>query len=588
MMMGMNLVKRVVLTLTMFCIMTALIAGAMPAKAVEPSDEEYTLSFSGVEEVFFGNAKAANLKAGNEIYLTYTVDKVRTDHKAVQHGVVGTQKPEARYPYDKGGVICYSEDAPILKQGYTYFFKFTYTEENGFEYVAAEAKDGNSQWVWFNSRIGDETDNYTHCGIWFAGGIVSVKLSHVRCYDQNGNDLGVLAPKHRETLLDEATVRSANDELDHKYNITINNATNVVISNAKLTSSDRVYMEYTVKESSKTKSNQWGLINHHAPQKTYPHANAGQLFYEMDEKNPGRGYLLQEGASYVITFLKRSGQCLTLVQRTLNGKTEFKEFVNTTGVYTENDPYFALWLGEGLNYPINCQIIDFRCYDGNNNNLGVQTNDKLNVVKVEHFGELEDYAGCEAVYYDAQTQSTIMLYSDQTAKVTIDGVSENITYKIKNDVLTLYYPDRTEEYAYFYQKFTTEDGKVYVRLGEYTVKFVTETGEVVETVVLDATTGYLVAPPENPQKDGAEFLGWYLSDGTKFDFGSIVNQSLTLYAKWSSDPDYQPLKGWDKLTSGNITALVISVSVSAILLAVGIVLAVLVFKKGNKYEKTGK
>ena len=45
----MNLGKRVVLALTAFCIMTTLIAVAIPAKAVEPSDEEYTLSFSGVE-----------------------------------------------------------------------------------------------------------------------------------------------------------------------------------------------------------------------------------------------------------------------------------------------------------------------------------------------------------------------------------------------------------------------------------------------------------------------------------------------------------------------------------------------------------
>ena len=88
--MQMNLVKRLSFILTIFYIMTAVIAGNVPANAVEPSNEEYTLSFSGVEEVFFSNAKAVDLKTGKEIYLTYTVEKIRTDHKAMQHGVVGT------------------------------------------------------------------------------------------------------------------------------------------------------------------------------------------------------------------------------------------------------------------------------------------------------------------------------------------------------------------------------------------------------------------------------------------------------------------------------------------------------------------
>ena len=447
-----NIGRKLAVLLMALCVSVPMLAGKVAADTVVPSDEEYTLSFSGVEEVFFSNAKPVEAKDGTEVYITYTVDRIRNDHKAIQHGVVGTQKPEARYPYDKGGVICYSDDAPILKQGYTYFFKFTYTEENGFEYVAAQAKDGSSNWVWFNSRIGDETDNYSHFGLWFAGGIVSVRLTHVRCYDQNGNDLGIFAPKHRETLLDEATVRNTNQELDHKYNITVNNATNVVISNAKQTSSNVVYMEYTVKESSKTKIYQYGLLNHHAPQKKYPHDGAGYLFYEMDEKKPGTSYLMREGASYVITFLKRNGQVLTLVQRTWKGKVEFKEFVNTVGVYNHNDPYYALWLGEGAGYPVNCEIVDFRCYDGNGNNLGVQSNDKNNLIKIEHFGELEDYAGCEAVYYNAQSGNTIMLYADQTAKVRRNGAEETISIKIKDDVLTLYFADETEQYDYFYQQ----------------------------------------------------------------------------------------------------------------------------------------
>lgn len=585
MMIRINIGRKLASLLLVFCLAAPLLVGTVAADEVVPSNEEYTLSFSGVEEVFFGNATATKIKSGKEVYLTYTVDKVRTDHKAVQHGVLATKRPDTRYPYDKGGVLCYSDDAPIMEQGYTYFFKFSYSEENGFEYVAARAKKGTSQWVFFDSRVGDETDNYTHYGIWLAGGVVSVRLTHVRCYDADGNDLGIYAPKHKDTLLDEATERKTNDELDHKYSITVNNATNVVISNAQQTSSDAVYMEYTVKESSKTHIYQWGLINHHAPQKKYPHAGAGYLFYEMAEKNPGQGYLLQEGASYVITFVRRNGQVLILVQRTWKGKVEFKEFVNTTGVYNQNDPYFSLWLGEGADYPVNCELVDFRCYDGNNNNLGVQSNDSSNLIKIEHFGELEDYAGCEAVYYSEQSGSTIMLYADKTAKVTRDGFSQTITYKIKDDVLTLNFTDRTEQYAYFYQQFTAEDGNVYIRLGQYKVSFETGTEEVIEPVTVNAQCGYFVAPPETPHKAGAEFAGWYLSSGEEFDFAGLVTESVTLYAKWTDAPDYQNLDGANKL---NDIDRIIAVVISALLLIAGLAVSVIVLKKGRKYEKAGK
>lgn len=572
-------IRRITLLLALCSLVTALTV-MVAAAGVVPSDEEYTLSFSGVNEVFFGNVKPMDLKAGKVVYLTYTVDKVRGDHAAAQHGVVATERPETRYPYDKGGVICYSDNAPILEEGCTYFFKFFYTKENGFEYVAAKAKGSSSQWVWFQARIGDELDDYTHCGIWFAGGNVSVKLTHVRCYDHAGNDLGIYAPKHKDTLLDDAQERLPNDSIDHRYSISINNAINVVISNEKQTSSDTVYMEYTVKESSGTSIYQNGLLNHHAPQKSYPHDGAGYMLYEMYKK-PGQGYLLQEGASYVITFRKLHGQFLVLIQRTLDGKVEFKEFAAGIGTYAEGDPYYALWLGEGADFPVTCELVDFRCYDANSNNLGVQTNDRSDRIKIEHIGELEDYGGCEAVYYNAQSGHFIMLYSDQTAKVTRGTESCTASYKIKNDVLTLQLADGTiEDYSYSYQQFTDQDGNVYTRLGIYTVTFVTETEEAIESVTLNAEYGYYVAAPETPAKDGAEFMGWYLSDGTEFDFNSVVLESLTLYAKWSDDPVFQQSNTGSEPISGETeNGWVVPGAVSVLILLAGAVSAVLILKK---------
>ena len=579
-------VKKASVLLVVLCLIVSVMAGVVSADEVTPSNEEYTLSFNGVDSVFFGNATPVNAKAGTEVYITYTVDRIREGHNAPQHGVIGTDQPSLRYPYTEGGVICYSDNAPILEQGYTYFYKFTYTDE-GFTYVAAKAKDGTSQWVWFDSRVGDETDNYKHFGIWFDCGNVSVRLTHVRCYDQNGNDLGVYAPKHRESLLDYATVRSTNDAVDHAYTINMEDATNLTISNAKQTSSDTVYMEYTVQKSSRTKIYQWGLVNHHAPMKNYPYPENGFMYYEMDVENPGAGYMLQEGASYIVTFQKRNGEFLTLVQKTYNGKTEFKEFASSIGTYLEEDPFYAIWLGEGADYPLNCELVNFKCYDENNNNLGVQTNDRRKTVTIEHHGEMEDYAGCEAVYLDSESRNTITLYADQRAKVIRDGISQSVTYKIKDDVLTLDFPSGEEAYTYYFQKFTSQDGVTYERLGHYTVSFVTGTGEDIEPVVLNASNGYLAARPENPTKAGAEFLGWYLSDGTEFDFSNIVDASMTLYAKWSDAPEFQKIYG-SKINGMGTTDLIVALAVSLILLAAGGVISICVLKKGRKNEKTDK
>ena len=114
-------VKKASVLLVVLCLIVSVMAGVVSADEVTPSNEEYTLSFNGVDSVFFGNATPVNAKAGTEVYITYTVDRIREGHNAPQHGVIGTDQPSLRYPYTEGGVVCYSDDAPILEQGYTYF-----------------------------------------------------------------------------------------------------------------------------------------------------------------------------------------------------------------------------------------------------------------------------------------------------------------------------------------------------------------------------------------------------------------------------------------------------------------------------------
>ena len=587
--------KRLTAFLTAACLMaTGFVFPAFSVSAanVVPSNEEYTLSFRGANDVFFGNGKAVDAKAGTEVYITYTVDTVRSENDSIQHGVVATDQPELAYPYQEGGTIAYSMNAPLLKEGYTYFFKFTYTED-GFKYTAAASTGDESQYIVFANSAGNATDEYTNFGIWFGTGVVSVKLTHVRCYDQNGNDLGIYAPKHRDSLMDDAKPMSKDQKVDHRYDITIKNGLNVAISNAKETRADTVYMEYTVK-SCDTKIYQTGLLNHRSPKTIYPHADSGCLLVELFSKDPGPGYLLQEGASYIVKFQRRNQSFLALVQKTYNGKTEFHEFTTSVGKYVYGDPYFGLWFGEGPGYTVNCELTDFKCYDESKNNLGVQTNDIGGPAKIVHYGEIEDYSGCEALYYCADTKGVVALYGDQTAKVTRNSVAENITYKIKDNVLELYFDGRTETYEYFYQKFTDEDGNVYVRLGTYYVDFVTGTDESIERLTVDAGSGYTIASPDAPTKEGAEFQGWYLSDGTEYDFDSIVDSSITLYAKWSGEPDYVAVGNTEEEPfAAELPGWLIPAVISAVLVAAGIIAGVAVVKKGKKgngdeSKKTGK
>lgn len=63
----------------------------------------------------------------------------------------------------------------------------------------------------------------------------------------------------------------------------------------------------------------------------------------------------------------------------------------------------------------------------------------------------------------------------------------------------------------------------------YKVTFLTEKDNVF--VTKDVLENELVSKPENPKKDGYEFLEWQI-DGKTYDFNSKVTGDLTLLAKW--------------------------------------------------------
>lgn len=573
------------------CLLAALMAaclsvpqlGALNVRAkdnVKPSAEEYSASFR-TPDVFMGNATPVDLKKGGEVYLTYTVDMVREDNESTQNGIIGTDEPALEFPYEQGGVLKASNNGCLLEEGKTYFFKFYY-EKGEFKYIAgvSDASGKNSNYIVFEADTSKWstypfTDDVTHVGVWF-GSKVSAKFKNIRCYDQNGKDLGVYARKHRESLLDDATKMEKDTEVDHRYNIKVEHGTLVALSNKIPTKANTVYMEYTVK-SCNTKVAQNGVVSTSGPTSWWPWEKGMALLETV--KPMGPGYLLQKGASYIIRFERRDQFFMALIQRTYKGKTEFHEFTQSAGEYSNEAPYFSLWYGEGEGADANFELADFKCYDAQKNNLSVQSNCSMTV---EHIGELEDYSGCEAMYYSKESAAIVALYADQSAKVTRDGKTEKITYRVKDNNLTLDFgSDVTESYDYYYEKFTDKEGRTYLRLGTYYLNFETGTEDMIPKQVIDGKCGYIAMKPETPKKDGAEFLGWYLSDGTEYNFEQIVCQTDTVYAKWSDDVNYAEIES----AKQGVSPMVISIAASAVILLAGVTIVVIVAKKGRKKDE---
>ena len=177
------------------------------------------------------------------------------------------------------------------------------------------------------------------------------------------------------------------------------------------------------------------------------------------------------------------------------------------------------------------ELTDFKFYDSNKNNLGVQTNVSCGI---EHFGELEDYAGCESIYYCKENQSLYALYADKSLKYTADENTANGEYYIEADIMTTTIDSQNDKFDYLYQYFTDQEENVYKRLQSCKVIFETGKGSAVETQILNEGNGYMPMRPNDPTCEGNTFAGWYTVDGEEYEFGRIETESVTLYAKWEN------------------------------------------------------
>ena len=112
------------------------------------------------------------------------------------------------------------------------------------------------------------------------------------------------------------------------------------------------------------------------------------------------------------------------------------------------------------------------------------------------------------------------------------------------------------------------------------------TGE--ETIVkpVNVDTRYRVEKPENPTKEGDEFLGWYMGNGKEYKFDSVITESISLYAKWRSEDGREYLAVDQDVVKVFDFEPVIAISASVVVLA-GLITGYIILakKRGKKNAK---
>lgn len=587
--------RRIKALLMVFALLLSVVCaigtGVISADAVTISQQEYEVYYTGRHSSFLCNKKTAGNAVGTEYFLTYTVKSFVSSGS--QNGFLGTSAPETSFPYtDNNGLLYYqqrkseSETPQLLMEGYTYFVKFTVTE-SGYRYLAARAKGNSSEYFVIEGKTAapDEgSTNFGYFGLWFGDGVTEAHLTDVRFYDASGNDLGVWSPRLLATVVKSGNL-AKDTEVEHWYRVSSDELINLAISNEHPLTTDKMFIEFSVSEAEST-CVQSGISLSNYPENTYPHAN-GSLKYESIADGES-SLLLEPGSDYLIALEKANYGFTAYVQITKDGKTTAKVFPLISGTYDKTAQYFSLWFGTGANSKTSFTLENFKIYDSEKNNLGVQANNSS--VQIRHFGAILDYAACEGVYYCEESANRYTLYADQTLTYEADGQKLDGTYSIKDNKITIVLPEGTETYDYLYRGFTAPNGDYFKRLYTYRITFVAGNGTENAVQLFDMEKGYIPTKPADPVLDGCSFEGWYTIDGKEYDFDAMVTKSYMLYAKWTNGAGITYLASEDNTASNDsgISSGIVITIICVAIAAVAIVISALIIKGGFKRDKNAK
>ena len=586
-----SLIKKLVCLMAVCYMMVGsvlLVGAAEPFEIigdVTPSKVDYSVTLDNLYNGFLSNKKEVDLTIGNHFYMTYTVDKVEKN-ALQQNGLVIARDRNEDWPYEKG-MMHYDFKADMLfEEGYTYFYRVEVTEE-GFDYLIAKVSEKESCWMEFPLTYGEINQDCGYFGIWMGGNApdgITASLSAVLCYDAKGNDLGV--ELHTTggggRVFDPGTLNAIDS--GHYYEFSLVDAGEVAISNAKETEDSVVFMSYRVENVKKNQATQAGIAYSTNPHHSHPHSY-GMLNYTFCEETGSP--LIQEGAEYLIRMERTENSIEVLVKQTMNGKESIYSFPIYWGEFNKDATFFSLWIGEGLDRQVTADFKNFRIYDSEGRNLGVQINKDINIT---HYGNLEDYTYCEAVYYCKNNDTMIILDDECNVGEVVDeegAETEWGTYYVNGTTLATNINSNVETYKYYYSHMIDTQENRYDRLGNTKVEFVTGVKEHEGNRIVDVTAedGYKVKKPSDPDVDGYTFTSWCLNDGTEYNFDDIVTESITLYAKYADGNGNEYLSVDGEIHNQEIVQTFITVGSGILLTGVTAALVVLMVRKGKKRDE---
>ena len=572
--------KRVVALAFCFILLSGS-GSAQAAEKITRSTEKYEVVLQDASRVFIGNKKPVDWNVGDKYFLTYTVSEVESNG-TIQSGLVVTSDREQWYPHTKGGMQ-YDQKSLLCQEGYTYFLRFEVTED-GMRYVAARAKvEGEEdEYIRFPYVVDDLTTKGLWFGAWFGeGGTVTARLTHVRCYDENGNDLGVYGNKSQGVFAFRESEVQPLEGIDHSYSFSLENAACVAFGSAKPSMDDTIFLEYKISNVKAENINQSGVIMTSDPTAKYPHSpEVGYLNYAPHMNQDSACRLVEEGAHYFVRFDRKEDSYEVMVKRTLNGKEDFFSFEHFSGTASGDWPYAVLWIGE--NCSLTADFTDVKCYDSKGNNLAITTNQG---VKVMHYGDLEDYSACEAVYYCKENNTFISLDDECNASKRVDGeaTSDVGTYSIRETTLSLKIGEEEEKFDYIYTALTDKDNNRYVRLKESDVTFHSRFmgGDVIETVKVTAADGFKLKRPDEPAEEGLTFAYWKTGADEEYDFDTVVTHTMDLYAEWEG----KDVRATISVPKKSITAMMVIIPAACVLLAAATITGVIFISREKKDGK---
>lgn len=174
-------------------------------------DSTYSFSLEDTNSVAISNKYATD---SDIVYLEYEVENIKQDD-TYQEGLIVSCAPTETYPhggnrgllqvqiYEKG-----QGETPLLREGGRYVICFQ-KHEDGFDGLVQCTVNGKTEMFSFTGLSGLYDPTYSYFSVWLGEGTefgVTADFKNVKCYDAEGNSLGIQVNRTDVVVSHEGTV----------------------------------------------------------------------------------------------------------------------------------------------------------------------------------------------------------------------------------------------------------------------------------------------------------------------------------------------------------------------------------------------